>query len=163
MTIYPTAADPLLQATRLPRLVCPSQIDIGDVVRLDGEPLPVVITKGDVVAGHRVFTWVTQIHTSDGRPVFEGQGVHDAGEKIMLLARAEVVPAAAIRDGDLLVFDDRDALYGLVVGDPHMSRPGVLEIPWRSGSSLHGMPRTVGWLQKNPADMLRRAPRGWRQ
>lgn len=77
-----------LTGQRLPRLICPSQARIGDLVRLPDEPLPVVITGSELEGVERVLTWETEIRKSDGRPVFEGRGVHEPGEKIMLLRRA---------------------------------------------------------------------------
>jgi hypothetical protein len=154
----PIVAAPLLHAP-LPRMACPSQVDIGDLVRLKDESLPVVITSGGIVDDHRVFTWASPIVTTAGLTVTEGRGVHDAGEQVMLLARGESVPAAEVRDGDLLILEGRTSLWGVVIGDPRADRRGVLDIAWRAGSLPSGMPATVGWLQREPQQIIRRAPK----
>jgi hypothetical protein len=82
-----------LTSQRLPRFVCPFQVQIGDLVRFGDEPLPVVILDSEIVDRDfdlvaRVLVWETEIRKSDGRPVFEGRGVHEPGEKILLLRRA---------------------------------------------------------------------------
>jgi hypothetical protein len=79
-----TPAGPLA----LPRMVCPSQVDIGNVVEFDHEPLPVVIASTYLHDTHRVFWYVAEGRKSNGAPVFEGVGVHDVGEPIKLLRLA---------------------------------------------------------------------------
>lgn len=151
-------AGPALNAA-LPRMVCPSQLDLGDLVRLDSEPLPVVLVASDLVDVHRVFSWVSQITTSAGLAVHEGQGVHDAGERIELLARGESVRADQVRDGDLLVLEGRTSPWGVVAGTPRLNARGIFDIAWRAGSLPSGEPATHGWLQREPHRMVRRAPR----
>lgn len=156
-----TVMQPLLAplSAPLPRMVRPSQVDLGDLIRVTGESPPVVLVASELVDVHCVWSWVSQITTSAGLAVTEGQGVHDAGERVELLARGESVRADQIRDGDLIVLEDRTSLWGVVVGAPRESREGVLNVAWRAGSLPSGMPATVGWLQREPHQIVRRAPR----
>jgi hypothetical protein len=149
---------PVLDAP-LPRMVCPSQLDLGDLVRLKSEPLPVVLVGSELIDVHSVWSWVSQITTSAGLAVIEGSGVHDAGERIELLARGESVRADQVRDGDLLVLENRTSLWGVVASTPRLNARGIFDIAWRAGSLPSGAPATRGWLQREPHQMVRRAPR----
>lgn len=69
-------------------LVCPFQVQIGDLVRFKDEPLDVVILDSELDGFVRVLVWETEIRKSDGSPVLEGRGRHRPGETIMLVHRA---------------------------------------------------------------------------
>jgi hypothetical protein len=148
----------------LPRPACPSEIGLGDVVEFRNVPLPVIVTgselKGDVPDLYREFAWISQARRSNGKPVLEGQSVPERGETVVLRARCETVRSDQVIDGDVLLFEDRDSAYGLVVGIPKISRPDVLDIAWTSGTLPSGMPQTIGFLQKAPSQTVRRAARG---
>ena len=147
-------------STALPRQACPSELGIGDVVQFRDVPVPVIVTGSEYEGFQRVFPWISQARRSNNRPVMEGRHVPEPGETVLLLARGETVHAGQVRDGDVLLFEDRDSTYGLVIGEPTRPRRGVLDIAWTSGSLPSGMPRTVGFLQKAPRDLVRRAARG---
>lgn len=149
-------AGPILHPSP-PRMVCPSQVDLGDLIRLPGEHLPVVLVGSELVDVHRVWSWVSPITTTTGHTPVEGKGVHDAGERVILLGCGETVRADQLRDGDLLVLEGRTSLWGVVVGTPRESRPGVLDVAWRAGSLPSGGPATVGFAQWAPHQMVRRA------
>jgi hypothetical protein len=72
----------------LPRMVCPFEVHIGDLVRIDSEHLPVVITDGHLDGVCRVLEYVSEVRKSDGEPVFEGLRVFEPGSPILLLRRA---------------------------------------------------------------------------
>jgi len=72
----------------LPRMVCPFQVQIGDLVRIDTEHLPVYITDGRLDGVRRVLEYVSEIRKSNGEPVFEGSQVFEPGSPILLLRRA---------------------------------------------------------------------------
>ena len=151
-------------STALPRQACPSEVGIGALVRFRDVPLPVIVTgsdlEGDVPDLYRVFTWISQARTSNNKPILIGQSVPERGETVVLLAHGETVRADEVRDGDVLLFEDRDSTYGVVVGDPTRPRRGVLDIAWTSGTLPSGMPQTIGFLQKDPSELVRRAARG---
>ena len=151
-------------STALPRQACPSEIGIGDVVRFRDVPLPVIVTgselAGDVPDLYRVFTWISLARTSNSKPVLVGQSVPERGETVVLAAQGETVRADQVRDGDVLLFEDRDSTYGVVVGDPALSRPRVLDIAWTAGTLPSGLPQTIGFLQKDKKELVRRAARG---
>ena len=156
MTIHP-----LKPAETLPHPVLPSKISDGDVVHFESEPLPVIITGGNVVALHHVFTWISVARWSSGAPVTEGIGVHDLDEEIELLARGETVRADEVHDGDVLLLTGCASDYGIVVGEPRLIRPDVVDIAWKAGCLPKGGPQVIGFLQKDPSYGLRRAPRRW--
>jgi len=72
----------------LPRMVCPFQVQIGDLVRIDNEHLPVFITDSHLDGVERVLEYVSEIRKSDGEPVFEGSRVFEPGTPILLMRRA---------------------------------------------------------------------------
>jgi hypothetical protein len=88
MTAPDVALAALTAIPGLPRMVCPFQVDIGDVVRIDCEHLPVVITASHLDGVERVLEYVSEIHKSDGEPVFEGSQVFEPGSPILLLRHA---------------------------------------------------------------------------
>jgi hypothetical protein len=151
-------------STALPRQACPTEIGIGDVVQFRGVPIPVIVTgsdlAGDSAPYRRVFPWISQARTSNGRPVLEDLQVIEPGETVVLIARGETVHADQVVDGDVLLFEDRASAYGIVIDAPKFSRPGVLDIAWTSGVLPSGMPQTIGFLQKAPSELVRRAARG---
>lgn len=147
----------------LPRPACPSEVGIGDVVRFRDVPLPVIVTgselEGDVPDLYRALTWISQARTSTGKPVLEGQSVPERGEMVVLEARAETVRVDEVRDGDLLLLEDRTSLWGVVSGEPRLNQAGVFDITWTVGVLPSGLPQTIGWLQRAPHEMVRRAAR----
>jgi hypothetical protein len=70
------------------RMICPFQVQIGDVVSFKGEHLDVVITDSHLDGVERVLEYVSEIHKSNGEPVFEGSRVFEPGSPILLLRRA---------------------------------------------------------------------------
>jgi hypothetical protein len=72
----------------LPRLVCPFQVQIGDLVRIDNEHLPAFITDSHLDGVCRVLEYVSEIRKSNDEPVFEGSRVFEPGSPILLLRRA---------------------------------------------------------------------------
>jgi hypothetical protein len=72
----------------LPRMVCPFQVQIGDLVRIDAEHLPVVITDSHLDGVERVLEYVSEIRKSNGEPVFEGSQVFEPGTPILLVRHA---------------------------------------------------------------------------
>jgi hypothetical protein len=72
----------------LPRMVCPFEIHIGDLVRIDSEHLPVFITDSHLNGVERVIEYVSEIRKSNDEPVFEGSQVFEPGTPILLLRRS---------------------------------------------------------------------------
>lgn len=72
----------------LPRMVCPFEVHIGDLVRIDNEHLPVFITDSHLDGVCRVLEYVSEIRKSNGEPVFEGSRVFEPGVPILLMRRA---------------------------------------------------------------------------
>jgi hypothetical protein len=150
-------------STALPRQACPSELGIGDIARFRDVALPVIITgselEGDVPDLYRVFTWISQARTSNGEPVMVGQSVPERGEMVVLEARAEIVRADEVRDGDLLLLEDRTSLWGVASGEPYLNQRGIYDVAWRAGCLPSGLPQTIGWLQRDPHQTVRRAAR----
>lgn len=147
----------------LPKPVGPIDIGIGDVVEFRGMTLPVIVTSseldGDVPDLSRAFTWISQALRSNGTAVCEGRSVPEPGEMVLLRARAELVYPDEVRDGDVLLLENRTSLWGLAVGTPRLNGRGLYDIAWRAGWLPTETPATVGWLQREPHQMVRRAPR----
>lgn len=148
---------PVLLTDVLPRWACLSELRLGDLVRFRGVPQPVVITGTERVDVHQVFTWMCV--DRDGT-ICEGRGVHDV-EQVLLIARAEQVPAADVRLGNVLLEAGYSSPYQLIAAEPRDIRPGVVDLPWRAGSLPRGLPSSVGSLQRDPSETVCRAPRGW--
>jgi hypothetical protein len=69
-------------------VLCPFQVQLGDLVRIKNEHLPVIITDGHLDGVCRVLEYVSEARKSNGDPVFEGSQPFEPGEPIMLVRRA---------------------------------------------------------------------------
>jgi hypothetical protein len=145
---------PALLTDILPRWACLSELRLGDLVKFRIVPQPVTITDSERDDTRQVFTWVCV--GADGK-VSEGRGVHDV-EQVLLIARAETVPAVDVRVGNVLLMPKRKSPYQVVTEDPYLQR-GLLNIPWNAGYVSTG-PQVIGGLQLDPDETVRRAARG---
>ena len=85
----PAIEDVLAQLNdAIPPVVCPFQVQIGDVVRIKNEHVPVVITDGRLDGFCRVLEYESAARKSNDDPVFEGSQPFEPGEPIILLDRA---------------------------------------------------------------------------
>lgn len=146
---------PILLRDLPPREACLSELRLGDLVKFAGIP-PVIILGSERDDVHQIFTWLLV----DQEGVSEGRGLHDVGQ-VLLIARAETVPATDVRLGDILLEPDHASPYQLIAKDPREIRLGVLDIPWRAGRLPTGSPHVIGSLQRYPDETVLRAPRGW--
>lgn len=146
---------PVLLRDLPPREACLSELRSGDLVKFTGIP-PVIILDSERDDVHQIFTWLLV----DREGVSEGRGLHDVGQ-VLLLARAETVPATDVRRGDILLEPKHASLYQLVAENPREIRPGLLDIPWRAGQLPTGTPHVSGALQRYPSETVLRAPRRW--
>jgi hypothetical protein len=146
---------PILLSDIPPREACLSELRLGDLVKFRGIP-PVIILGSERDDIHQIFMWLLV----DREGVSEGRGLHDVGQ-VLLLARAEQVPATEVRRGDILVEPDHASPYQLIAENPREIRPGLLDIPWRAGQLPTGNPHVIGCLQRYPSETVLRAPRGW--
>lgn len=147
---------PILLTDIPPREACLSELRLGDLVTFSGLPKPVIILDSERDDVHQIFTWLL----IDREGVSEGRGLHDVGQ-VLLIARAETVPAADVYKGDILLEPDHASPYQLIAEAPREIRPGLLDIPWRAGRLPSGDPHVISNLQRYPSETVLRAPRRW--
>jgi hypothetical protein len=72
----------------MPPVLCPFQVQVGDLVWIKNEHLPVIITDGHLDGVCRVLEYVSEARKSNEDPVFEGSQPFEPGEPIILVRRA---------------------------------------------------------------------------
>jgi hypothetical protein len=146
---------PPLVSDLSPRWACLSELRLGDLVKFPDID-PVTILGGDLEDVHHVFDWMR--FEKDGT-LSEGRGVHDIGQ-VLLIARAEQVPAAMVRAGDVLLEPRRASPYQVVAERPLLKPSGLLDIPWWAGRLPQDGHAVIGGMLRAPHQTVRRAARG---
>lgn len=138
-----------------PRWACLSELRLGDLVKFRHID-PVTILGGDLEDVHHVFDWM---RFEDDGTLSEGRGVHDV-EQVLLLGRAEQVPAIDVRAGDVLLEPRRASPYQVVAAQPIGKPSGLLDIPWWAGQLPRAGHAVIGGMLREPHQTVRRAARG---
>lgn len=146
---------PVLLGDIPPRIACLSELRLGDLVKFPKID-PVTILGGDLEDVHHVFEWM---RFEDDGTLSEGRGVHDV-EQVLLIARAEQVPAAMVHAGDVLLEPRRASPYQVVAERPVLKPNGLLDIPWWAGRLPRDGHAVIGGMLRQPHQTVRRAARG---